>query len=95
MTERRRVDRQPPERVAPRAGDACERRKASLAGVDDVDRGVEKVEELGGQVLNGPMEVPGGSRVAQMHVLDLPLLGIFRRRRHARDNQQARACSGC
>ncbi len=33
--------------------------------VDDVDRVVEQVKQLGGQVLNGPMEVPGGDRVAQ------------------------------
>ncbi len=29
--------------------------------VDDVNSAVEKVKELGGRVLNGPMEVPGGS----------------------------------
>lgn len=28
--------------------------------VEDIDRTVEKVREKGGQVLNGPMEVPGG-----------------------------------
>jgi len=33
--------------------------------VDDVHKSVEKVKELGGQVLNGPMEVPGGDHVAQ------------------------------
>lgn len=33
--------------------------------VEDVDRSVERVKELGGQVLNGPMEVPGGDRIAQ------------------------------
>ncbi len=33
--------------------------------VDDVHRAVEKVETLGGKVLNGPMEVPGGDWVAQ------------------------------
>lgn len=33
--------------------------------VDDVNAGVEKVKALGGQVLNGPMEVPGGDLVAQ------------------------------
>ena len=33
--------------------------------VPDVDAAVEKVKELGGQVLNGPMEVPGGDKVAQ------------------------------
>jgi hypothetical protein len=32
--------------------------------VDDIDRTVEKVREKGGQVLNGPMEVPGG-KIAQ------------------------------
>jgi uncharacterized protein len=31
--------------------------------VPDVDAGAEKVKALGGQVLNGPMEVPGGDRV--------------------------------
>lgn len=33
--------------------------------VSDLDRAVERVAALGGQVLNGPMEVPGGDRVAQ------------------------------
>ena len=33
--------------------------------VDSVDEAVERVKELGGQVLNGPMEVPGGDRIAQ------------------------------
>ena len=33
--------------------------------VDDVEAAVAKVQRLGGQVLNGPMEVPGGDRVAQ------------------------------
>ncbi len=33
--------------------------------VDDIDEAVERVRENGGQVLNGPMEVPGGSRIAQ------------------------------
>lgn len=33
--------------------------------VDDIDGAVERVKEHGGQVLNGPMEVPGGDRVAQ------------------------------
>jgi predicted enzyme related to lactoylglutathione lyase len=33
--------------------------------VDDVDQTVEKVKQLGGQVLNGPMDVPGGDRVVQ------------------------------
>jgi len=33
--------------------------------VPDADAAVEKVKELGGSVLNGPMEVPGGGRVAQ------------------------------
>jgi len=33
--------------------------------VPDVDAATAKVKELGGQVLNGPMEVPGGDRVAQ------------------------------
>jgi predicted enzyme related to lactoylglutathione lyase len=33
--------------------------------VPSVDDAVGKVKELGGQVLNGPMDVPGGDRVAQ------------------------------
>jgi predicted enzyme related to lactoylglutathione lyase len=33
--------------------------------VEDVNAAVEKVKELGGQVLNGPMEVPGGDFIAQ------------------------------
>ena len=33
--------------------------------VDDVDARVETITKLGGQVLNGPMDVPGGDRVAQ------------------------------
>ena len=33
--------------------------------VDDIDEAVAKVRENGGQVLNGPMEVPGGSMIAQ------------------------------
>ena len=33
--------------------------------IPDVNAGVEKIKELGGQVLNGPMEVPGGDLIAQ------------------------------
>ena len=33
--------------------------------VDNVDERVDVVKTLGGQVLNGPMDVPGGDRVAQ------------------------------
>jgi uncharacterized protein len=33
--------------------------------VDDVNAVVPRVKELGGQVLNGPMEVPGGDLIAQ------------------------------
>jgi uncharacterized protein len=33
--------------------------------VEDVNKAVEKLKELGGTVLNGPMEVPGGDRIAQ------------------------------
>ncbi len=33
--------------------------------VDDVIAAVGKVKELGGQVVNGPMEVPGGDLIAQ------------------------------
>jgi predicted enzyme related to lactoylglutathione lyase len=32
--------------------------------VEDLDKGVERVKANGGQLLNGPMEVPGGDRVA-------------------------------
>lgn len=33
--------------------------------VDDVDEKAERVTELGGEILNGPMDVPGGGRIAQ------------------------------
>ena len=33
--------------------------------VDDVNRAVDAVKSRGGQVVNGPMEVPGGDRIAQ------------------------------
>jgi predicted enzyme related to lactoylglutathione lyase len=33
--------------------------------VEDVNVSVKKVEELGGHVINGPMEVPGGDLIAQ------------------------------
>lgn len=33
--------------------------------IDDVEGSIGKVTELGGQVLNGPMEVPGGDKIAQ------------------------------
>ena len=33
--------------------------------VDDIDQSVAKVRELGGHVVNGPMDVPGGDKVAQ------------------------------
>ena len=33
--------------------------------VADLDSALVHVKELGGQVLNGPMEVPGGDRIAQ------------------------------
>ncbi|HXV60153.1 MAG TPA: VOC family protein [Vicinamibacteria bacterium] len=35
------------------------------ARVKDVHKGVETVKQLGGQILNGPMEVPGGDFIAQ------------------------------
>jgi hypothetical protein len=35
------------------------------AMVKDVNESVENVKKLGGQVLNGPMEVPGGDLIAQ------------------------------
>ena len=33
--------------------------------VSNVDEAAERVKALGGQVLNGPMDVPGGDRIAQ------------------------------
>lgn len=33
--------------------------------VEDIDKALDKVKSNGGQVLNGPMEVPGGDKVAQ------------------------------
>jgi len=33
--------------------------------IPDVNEGVEKIKDLGGQVLNGPLEVPGGELIAQ------------------------------
>jgi uncharacterized protein len=33
--------------------------------VDDADQTAERIKQLGGQILNGPMDVPGGDRVAQ------------------------------
>jgi uncharacterized protein len=33
--------------------------------VPDIEQTLERVKTMGGQVLNGPMEVPGGSLVAQ------------------------------
>lgn len=33
--------------------------------VEDLDAAVDRVKDAGGQVLNGPMDVPGGDRVAQ------------------------------
>ena len=33
--------------------------------VGDIEKSVAKVRDLGGQVVNGPMEVPGGDQVAQ------------------------------
>jgi predicted enzyme related to lactoylglutathione lyase len=35
--------------------------------VDDLDAALKRVKDKGGEVLNGPMEVPGGDRVAQCH----------------------------
>lgn len=34
--------------------------------VEEIDAAVERLEAEGGRVLNGPMEVPGGDRVAQV-----------------------------
>jgi predicted enzyme related to lactoylglutathione lyase len=33
--------------------------------VEDVEQSVKQIQEMGGQVVNGPMEVPGGDKVAQ------------------------------
>jgi uncharacterized protein len=33
--------------------------------VDDADKTAERIKQLGGQILNGPMDVPGEDRVAQ------------------------------
>ena len=33
--------------------------------VDDVDAAIARVQQHGGKVLNGPMEVPGGDKIAQ------------------------------
>jgi predicted enzyme related to lactoylglutathione lyase len=33
--------------------------------VDSADRVAKRVKELGGKVLNGPMDIPGGGRIAQ------------------------------
>jgi uncharacterized protein len=33
--------------------------------IDDADEGVEQVKAMGGQIVYGPMDVPGGDRVAQ------------------------------
>jgi uncharacterized protein len=33
--------------------------------VDSADSAAERVKASGGQVLNGPMDVPGGGRIAQ------------------------------
>jgi hypothetical protein len=35
------------------------------AMVDDATAGAERVKKAGGQVINGPMEVPGGDWIAQ------------------------------
>ena len=35
------------------------------AMVDDADAAAERVKEGGGQILNGPMDVPGGDRIVQ------------------------------
>jgi predicted enzyme related to lactoylglutathione lyase len=33
--------------------------------VDDLDASVEKIKSGGGQVINGPMPIPGGDRIVQ------------------------------
>jgi hypothetical protein len=35
------------------------------AMVDDVNAAAEKVKAAGGQILNGPMDVPDGDRIVQ------------------------------
>jgi hypothetical protein len=32
--------------------------------VDDLDATVERIQQLGGKIINGPMDVPGGDRIA-------------------------------
>lgn len=34
--------------------------------VDDLDASIAKVKERGGKVMNGPMPIPGGARIAQL-----------------------------
>jgi predicted enzyme related to lactoylglutathione lyase len=36
------------------------------ARVSDIDKAVARAREKGGRVLSGPMEVPGGDRIAQL-----------------------------
>ena len=36
------------------------------ARVDDVDKRAKQAQELGGKVMNGPMDVPGGDRIVQI-----------------------------
>jgi predicted enzyme related to lactoylglutathione lyase len=36
--------------------------------VDDLDAALERLKSMGGKVMNGPMEVPGGDRIA--HCMD-------------------------
>jgi predicted enzyme related to lactoylglutathione lyase len=36
------------------------------ARVEDVNKGAAKTQELGGKVVNGPMEVPGGDHIVQI-----------------------------
>jgi predicted enzyme related to lactoylglutathione lyase len=36
------------------------------ARVADVDKGAETAKQAGGQILNGPMDVPGGDRIVQI-----------------------------
>ena len=38
---------------------------ASGLGVEEINAAAERVKSAGGKVMNGPMDVPGGSRIVQ------------------------------
>ena len=46
-------------------------------GSDDVDAGARKTQELGGQVLLGPLDIPGTGRVAVLRDPDEAVFGLF------------------